>query len=134
MCYVLFLMTGNAAIREQAAATQLVLAQAPVPNPMLLQEEVLERLLTLCVQLVGCYMPGQAADTPSVPASCISLSTGRMSFTDRGGASVSKGWLVQGRNWTASGQPTDLGLAPLAGSSALLWLLSARHTHGPSHA
>jgi hypothetical protein len=73
-------LAGDPAILQQAAATQLLMLQAPVPVQLLLGEGVLERLLVLATQLAALYMPYVDNVRLEVPASVMDLSTGHMAF------------------------------------------------------
>jgi hypothetical protein len=71
---------GDPAILQQAAITQLFMAQAPVPVEILLGEGVLERLLPVSTQLGTIKKLYGRVGVLHAPASCINPVTGKMSF------------------------------------------------------
>jgi hypothetical protein len=75
---------GDPAVLQQAAATQLLMAQAPVPVKMLMGQGVLERLLDLTTQLAVRSSPASAQGSLQVPAICIDLATGKLSLRSTG--------------------------------------------------
>jgi hypothetical protein len=77
-------MAGDPAILQQAAATQLLMAQEPVPVKMLLGDGVLERLLQLATQLAAMHTPDGGDIRLHVACSCMDLSNGNMSFAPPG--------------------------------------------------
>lgn len=66
---------------QQAAATQLFMAQGPVPVEMLLKEGVMKHLLQLTTQLATCCMSDGQTACLQVPASCMDPATGRVSMS-----------------------------------------------------
>jgi hypothetical protein len=96
-------MAGTPAILQQAAATQLLLVQAPVPVEMLREDGVLKRLLRVTTQLAAFYMPEGSKVLLQVPASVMDLSTGHMSVTPGTTATLRTTLVGVG----ASGTPLD---------------------------
>jgi hypothetical protein len=78
VCPVFLRNAGDPAILQQAAATQLLMAQAPVPGEMLLGKGVLEHLLDVTTQLVPCCMSPESDKCLQAPASCIDMDTGEL--------------------------------------------------------
>jgi hypothetical protein len=82
------LLADNPAILQQAAATQLLMVQEPVPVELLLAEGVLECLLELASQLATCFTEEPHPESLKVPASCMDQVTGCITFSKAHGLTL----------------------------------------------